>query len=357
MMRALSALAATALTLFALAGCQRKNYEPLPADSTGVTGADSFAVHARDAVALWDQNDGEAAARATALLLLADLRARAPREGSAAWRARAEALLDSLSLGGETAEAPCALVVNFFSRGNPDQGSWPWVFWCGARAIEAQAVEGKGLRLQDLASRGLPADSTGRSSAIAALYSRRGAAGPQPVLIAWNHPPRGAGWQLQQTLGPDSLGGYGTGSFEPADTTSDLVARTYHPTPRFDECATCPHVYRIHRFHWTDAGFTRTDEQVVPSPYSTFVQFATALALTDWDMAGRLSTDSRVVDDARRLELGAIRGLWRAAPATDETGHQMVFLRGKSEAYRVTFEQRGENWLVSGIQPTTASIE
>jgi hypothetical protein len=353
-------LAGVGIALFALAslaGCERKNYQPLREDSTHVAVPDSFATLARSAVELWDQADGEVAARATALAVLADLRARAPREGSAAWRARAEAVLDSLSLGGETAEASCALIINFFSRANPDQGSWPWVYWCGEQAIEAQAVEGKGLKLQDLAARGLPTDSTHRSAGIAALYARRGAAGQQPVLIAWNRPPRGGFWQMQQTLGPDSLGGFGSGSFEPADTTYDLVARTYHPTPRFDECATCPHVFRIHRFHWTDAGFVRSEELIVPSPYSTFVQFATAMALSDWDMADRLSTESKVVDDARRLEIGAIKGLWRAAPSTDETAHQMVFMRGKVEAYRLTFEQRGENWLISDITPTSAAIE
>jgi len=81
-----------------------------------------------------------AAERATGghIAILADLRSRAPREGSAAWRARAEAVLDSLSLGGETAEASCALIINFFSRANPDQGSWPWVYWCGEREIELE---------------------------------------------------------------------------------------------------------------------------------------------------------------------------------------------------------------------------
>jgi len=35
----------------------------------------------------------------------------------------------------------------------------------------------------------------------------------------------------------------------------------------------------------------------------------------------------------------------------------MVFFRGQQEAYQVSFEPRGDTWLISSIKQTTRSIE
>ena len=68
--------------------------------------------------------------------------------------------------------------------------------------------------------------------------------------------------------------------------------------------------------------------------------------------------DPALLEQARLFEFSALpKGMWRAAPAADETAGSMVFFRGQQEAYQVTFEPRGEEWLITSIRPTTRSIE
>jgi hypothetical protein len=45
------------------------------------------------------------------------------------------------------------------------------------------------------------------------------------------------------------------------------------------------------------------------------------------------------------------------APATDESAGRIVFLRGASEAWDVTFRQVGPGWVISRIAPTQQSVE
>uniref|UniRef100_A0A832MJ38 Uncharacterized protein n=1 Tax=Eiseniibacteriota bacterium TaxID=2212470 RepID=A0A832MJ38_UNCEI len=358
--RRLALAAAFAAALAATAGCGRGRFEPVRGDSTRTTSPDTFAVLARDALARWEAGDGESAARATAALLLADLRARTRTEPGFAWRPRAEAFLDSLGVGAEVAADPCAMIVNFFSRSAPDRGSWPWLFTCGAKGIDAQPVEGGGLRLVAVAGRGLHGEPPRPAGArgVAALYARRGGAGLQPMLFAWAQKKNGGPWEVVQSLGPDSLGGTGTAEFAPGDTAVTLTARTYRPTPRFEECATCPHVYRVHRFAWSGPGFVRVEERTVPSPYATFVRFATAVAVGDDEFALEQTTGREVLEAARRFQFGANRGAWRVAPATDESARFMVFMRGRQEAYRVTFESLGpDEFRIAAIEPAPPPIE
>lgn len=359
--RAAAALACAALAgLALLPGCQRRTrFEPLKADSTAAVSVDSLKLMARDLQAKWDQADaGEEAARLSARYLLEDLRARMRIDPALSWESRARALLDSLGVGAETASERCALIVNFFARSDPGQGSWPWLFWCGGKGVLAQALEGRSLKLHSLAARGLWGDPPAPPGppGVAVLFARRSASGQQPLAMAWSL--AGGRASLDQTLGPDSLGGTGTGNFEfPADTTIELVTRTYRGAPRFEECATCPHLYRLYRFRWVDAGFERVSLEIVPSPYSTFVEFVQALAADDRATASQLVTDSAWLDAARRLQWGAAKGAWRVAPSTDETAREMVFFRGKEEAYRVSFESRYGQWLISGFSATTRSVE
>ncbi len=353
-----------ALALVALAGCQRKpQFVPASADTSIAGRRDSLAQQVQALQERWSEGGaGEDAARLTAQALLRDLRARPSGGSGAAWEERARALLDSLDVGAEFASAPCALVVNFFARSDPEAGSWPWAFWCAggtrdsAARILAQAVEGQSLSLVALASRGLGGPPRPASPpAIAALFTRRSGSGQQPLLMAWR---AGARLDLAQTLGADSLGGVGTGSFEsPGDSGIVLTTRTWQPTPQFDECATCPHVFRVHRFRWSAAGFQRFADEVIPSPYTTFTQLIRALVAGDHGQALGLVSGPAVLEAAVRAGWATYRGVWRAAPESEEAGDVMDFYRGTNEAWKVRFVRRGNDWLVDSLEPTTQVIE
>jgi hypothetical protein len=247
--------------------------------------------------------------------------------------------------------------VNFFSRADPTSGSWPYLFWCGAHGPEWQAVEGRSMQLMHLATRGLREGGVRDSvpPAAAVLFDRRASLGSEPLLMVWTR--RGASWDVVQTLGADSLGGTGTGEFEERGDSLLLVTRTYRPSRGFAECATCPHVYRIRWFAWQRDGFARVNEQEVASPYSTFVSFAQALMAGDRGSAEALVTDRALVDVALQMGLGQVKGLWRVAPAADETAAHMVFLRGTAEAYDVEFALRGTAWLIRGIRTAERQVE
>lgn len=352
------ALAPALAALLALAGCSRQpHFVSAAADSSLATPGDSLAERVRVLQERWSAGGGEEAARLTAQVLLADLRARAAADPGMAWAGRARALLDSLDVGAEIVGAGCALGVDLFSRADPAAGSWPWLFWCGAGTVEAQAVEGAGLSLTGLVGRGLPGSGAGGAApGLAALFARRSGGGPQPLAMTWRV--AGGKLELAQTLGPDSLGGVGTGAFEtPDDTTVMLAVRTWRPTPRFDECATCPHVFHQRRFRWGPAGFERADDQVVASPYGAFVGLIQALTAGDRDAALRQVTRAALVESARRAGWATVMGPWRAAPGSDERRDELVFYRGEKEAWKVRFERRGDGWLVDSFEPTTRVIE
>lgn len=357
-------------SLLALAGCGREpRFVPPAADSALVAGRDAFAERVRVAQQRWTgAEDGAEAARLSAELLLADLRARvagpapgtpagsgSPGAAAAHWEPRARELLDSLGIGAECAGAPGALAVNFFSRSDPSAGSWPWLFWDDAGAIAAQAVEGQGLGLVALAARGLGGSVAPAPPAIAALFSRRAGGGSQPLLMAWS---AAAGLGPAQTLGPDSLGGTGSGAFAAGeDGATWLTTRTWRPTPRFEECAGCPHVVHERRFRWEPEGFRLVEDRVLPSPYAAFVDFVRALAAGDHDAALRLATRPGVVASAQDAGWGTVRGSWRAAPGQGGREDELVFYRGAREAWRVGFEHGPDGWRVDTVTPVPRVIE
>ncbi len=345
-------------------GCERRTQLHVPsADSVAVMSPDSVAILAREVQAQWDAGDTpDDAARLSAVLLLADLSRRAP----AAWDSRTRFLLDSLAIGGELASAPCIEAVNFFSRSNPDAGSWPYIIWCGDRHPHSQALDGRGLHLlaavvapgpAAAVTPGAPTVAVGAASAIALMFAHRQAGGQQPMVMVWGHSRRDDPWNLVQTLGPDSLGGIGTGQFTARDTLLELTTQTYQATRGFDECPTCPHVYRTRRFRWRPDGFAGVENGVVPSPYATFVLFISALVADDRTAASALVSDGSLVDRARQLDWGKSLGPWRLAPETDESAGPMVFFRGKQEAYKVQFIQRDDDWLISGFDTTARTID
>jgi hypothetical protein len=333
-------------------GCDRKpRLLPAGSDSTGVV--DSAMVRLRNVQQMWESGGAsEQAAAHTAAALWESIEGLPPAE----WKDRADLMLDSLGIGSESAASDCALLVNFFTRSDPSGGSWPYLFACGRKP---QAVEGRNLRLWSLVTRGLGGDPAASASAgAAALFGRRAGPGQQPVLMVWVSKKDGS-WDLSQTLGPDSLGGIGTADFETvADTTVELMTRAYRTPPFFDECATCPHLYKMHRFRWGPRDFTQSaPDSLVPSPYATFVQFIQALVSNDRTRAYRLAGNDGLVDQAVDREWGKPRGSWRVAPAATETPQQIVFFRGDREAYRVHFSKWGEDWVITSFEETARNIE
>jgi len=346
----LSTVVICACLLAAQAGCDRKpRLVPASADSLSA-GQDSIAILTRLASQHWEAGQPEQAAAVSARVVRARLDAEPVTSN---WGDRARSLLDSLGISAEVSGNTGAVVVNLFSRAEGEGVSWPYFFWSEPEGVRVQPLEGRGMRLQDAAVRGFIDGAAGDSSQLAVLWGRRGGAGPQPLLLTWRHA-RGGRWDLAQTLGPDSLGGTGSGQFD----GRDLVTRTFRATPFFDECATCPHVYHERRFTWETQGFTRVDDRVVPSPYATFATLVGALVAGDREEAERQVSDPSLVDFARRYEWhDQALGRWRPAPGTEATAAEMVFFRGRSDAFHVTFQPRGARWVVLGFESTTRSVE
>jgi hypothetical protein len=315
--------------------------------------ADSFAVLAREATDRWESGMNDDAAEKSARLVVQALTLRP----NGPWPDRARGVLDSLGIGAEAAGNARATVVNMFSRSDPEGPSYPYLYWHQKEGLRLQAIESRGLHLTDVATHAFAHDDTPQdSSQTAVLWGKRVGGGQQPQVMVWRF--SHGRWDLLQSLGADSLGGTGSGEFASSDSTAELQTRTFHPAAYFDECPTCPHVYRARRFRWGDAGFTRIDDRAVPSPYSTFTAFIAALVTNDRERAMPLVAETPLIDFARRFDWQSPgKGRWRVAPATDETASQMVFFRGQNEAYRVTFEPRDGDWVIAGFEPTNRNLE
>lgn len=338
-----------------VSGCDRKpRFVSATADSTAVP-PDSFVAYIEQARGLWEAGEGEKAAGLTARLILEDLRARPDRPMSA----RARAFVDSLGFGAEVAGKFAVTAVNLFPASNPTGQSWPYLYWREKDEVFHQPLQGSGLRLVDLAAEGGEGTASGASMAsrVALLFTRAAGGGQQPVAYVWRR--AGAeGWKLIQTLGPDSLGGTGSARFTTGEADGAvLVTRTWSRTPGFDECPACPHLIRNRRFRWGDEGLVSAGEELERSPYYTFVRLIQALALGDRGLAQQLVGDPSLVDAALGYDWGRSRGLWRVAPGADGRGGDMVVFRGNQEAYRVHFAQRSGDWIITGFEPTSRSIE
>ncbi len=248
---------------------------PASADSLSVS-QDSVSILSRMASEKWESGQPEQAAALSARVV----RTRLETRGGDVWSDRARELLDSLGVAAEVVGHGRIAVVNLFSRAEVEGGSWPYIFWSEGGAVHLQTLEGRGMRLLDATVRGFGDDGATDAAELAVVWGRRAAAGQQPLLLTWRHA-RGGRWDLAQTLGPDSLGGTGSGQFD----DQDLVTKTFRPTPWFDECATCPHVFHERRFTWAADGFARQDDRIVASPYATFTSFLGALIGGDRESA------------------------------------------------------------------------
>lgn len=358
--RPLGMLLLAACAALAIAGCDRRpRLVPAGADSLAAISRDSLAILARNVQDRWEAGDDpDEAARLSAVLVLTDLDRRNPSE----WGNRTREFLDSLAIGAELASAPCVQAINFFSRANPEAGSWPYLIWCGENHPRMQPLDAGGMHLLAVGTATLPPatlvpGANLPTSAVALLYTHRSAGGQQPLIMVWSHVKKDDPWNLAQTMGADSLGGVGSGELAERDTALELTTRTYQITRGFDECPTCPHVYRTRHFRLTATGFMKIDESVNPSPYAAFVQFIAALSAGDKDALARLAASNDLADQARRLNWDKSGPTWRVAPETDPAATTMVFFRGRDEAYKVTFAAHDDDWMISGIEQVSSTIE
>lgn len=332
---------------FTVTACDRKP-RLVPASADSARGLDSLAILTRIASEQWNNGHHDEASSATARMLR--LRLAAVPNGE--WATRSNTLLDSLGIAAEVVGQGSVMALNLFSRVESQGSTWPFVFWREADGVRMQVVEGRGMRLIDASARGFVSDVAQDSSRIAVLWGRKVGLGQQPLLIVWRRA-TGGRWDLAQTLGVDSLGGIGTGSFR----DSSLVVRTWGSTPYFEEnCSSCPHVIHQRTFHWAAAGFERVSDRLEVTPYTTFTAFIEALIIGGGEDAPRFVTDPSLVAFARRLGWNdPALGRWRAAPGSDPAASEIVFHRGRKDAFRVTFQSRGSGWVIAGFEAVVRS--
>jgi hypothetical protein len=346
---------ALALVLATLSACDRSpRFKAAPADTTAMVPSDSNSTYVQMARLRWDDPEqGAEAADLTARVLLQDLR---NHPGQPIYD-RARALLDSLSFGVETGGGSSFVLTNLFARSNPSAGSYPYLFWREAGATHSQSLEAGGMHL--IGAIAEPAGQSGTpGTRIAALFSRVSSSGQQPFVFVWQHPPGGASWRLVQSLGADSLGSIGSARLGYPDANGVvLVSRATMPARGFDECLTCSHVNRVRSFRWGEPGLVLAQEDIERTPYYTFVQLIQALVANDRAGAGNWVADPSLIDTALGAGWGLTKGLWRLAPGTPPTDRDLVLFRGQQEAYRVHFAPRGPDWIVTGFEPTTRSVE
>lgn len=348
----LTSLAAAVLLALGLSSCNRKpRLVPASADSTSAIPSDSSALYVQMARDRWQSGDdsGEAADLTARLILN---RMRGDKDQTLGTAARE--FVDSLGMGAEVSGRDPA-VVNLFSRSDPTGGSWPFLFWRDGDAVHYQSLDASGLHLNGVT---VEASEAGKAQRLAAVFLGNGSAGQQPYAFVWARAPGAASWRLTQSLGTDSLGR--TGNARILEGSPDgvvLETRTYTVERGFDECAACPHVYRVHRFRWDTPGLVTASSSAEHNPYATFVQFIVALTTGDRATAGQLVTDPALLGTADGYGWSTARGRWRLAPGMTATSAELLFFHGAQEAYRVRFTTRGDDWVISSIEVTARNVE
>ena len=335
-----------------LTGCNRKpQLVPAGADSTAAIPSDSTALYVQIARDAWQSGDDNSrAADLTARLILNRMRA---DKGQTLGTAARE-FVDSLGMGAEVSGRDPA-VVNLFSRSDPTGGSWPFLFWRDAGTVHYQPLDASGLHLSGLAVEPVEA---GKAQRVATLFLGSGANGQQPFAFVWTRPPSGQSWRLTQSLGTDSLGRSGNARIvEGSPDGTVLEARTYTVERGFEECAACPHVYRVRRLRWDTPGLVTASLTPEHTPYATFVQFIAALTAGDRATAQQLVADGSLVGAAEGYGWGTSKDRWRLAPGMTATSTELLIFRGAQQAYRVHFSARGDDWAITAFEPTSRSLE
>jgi hypothetical protein len=346
-MKQVAALLALCVLLLS-AGCDRRPRLRGPEADSLATAVDPVEKLVQSVVRQWNEGAPADAATTTAEWLALRL---AATDGP--WEQTASALVDSLGIGAECAGGEGFVVVNLFSRSEIDGPTWPWVFWRAGDAVRSQALADGGRHLAAAASVALEGDVPTDTARLAVLWSQASRSGRRLQSVTWRWD--GSSWERQQELGPESLGGTGTGRFE----DGALVTRTWTPTPRFEEIgANALHVEHERRFVWTTDGFVLESEARVPSPYASFAGFITALIADDRELAATYVVDRSLVEFARRLRWHEVSlGGWRVAPGTEAGLLQPVFFRGPRDAFQVNFERSGDQFLITGFMATERSVE
>lgn len=338
--------------LLPVTGCDRKpRLVPEGADSTATMPADSMAVYVQMAQQRWDSPDQiEEAAGLIARVLFDDLRV----HPDASVTSRARDFLDSLRTGAELFGTDDVVVVNLFARSDPTAGSWPWIAWRDEGVLRSQSLDASGMHLE-----GVSVDTDeAQNLRVAALFTRTTGQGQSPYVFVWQKPATGSMFRLAQSLGSDSLGTTGTARLmDPGPSGVVLMSRTYQITRGFSECPSCPHIYRTRSFRWGATGLVSAGDEIENTPYASFVQFILALSAGDRELAAYHAADALVVETAIGYQFGQSRGQWRLSPGSSANARELIMLRGSNEAYKVQFVRRGEEWLITSLEPANRNIE
>lgn len=348
----LTRLLGSLLLATCLASCNRKpRLVPASADSTAAIPSDSSAMYVQMARDAWQSGDDSGQAADLTARLILD-RMRGDKDQTLGTAARE--FVDSLGMGAEVSGRDPA-VVNLFSRSDPTGGSWPFLFWHDGDAVHYQSLDASGLHLTGVS---VEQAEAGKAQRLAAVFMGNGAAGQQPFAFVWARPPSASSWRLAQSLGTDSLGR--TGSARILEASPDgavLETRTYTVERGFDECPSCPHVYRVHRFRWDTPGLVTASSSAEHTPYATFVEFITTLTGGDRATAASLVGDPSLLGAADGYGWSAARGRWRLAPGMTATAPELLLFHGAQEAYKVRFSPRGDGWVISNVEVTSRSVE
>jgi hypothetical protein len=238
-------------------------------------------------------------------------------------------------------------------------------FWAWPDANSAEDAP----RLQTLPPKA-PARTHYGPEAVGQLftYARAGGAG---LSSAWSRP-RGRGG-LEVALAERGKTGYrvtnnrvlpiGVDSvqFTPAaggGPPALVVVGAGERDPHFDDCPTCPHLERHQRYVFQKDNWSLVEERVKPTPYAALVAFVHELSTGTPDGALPYATDMDVVEQARSLGIDqGFRGFLRAAPGTGPDDVTQRYRTVGSEGIEVTFEQRGDRFVISDLRAARIVIE
>ena len=125
------------------------------------------------------------------------------------------------------------------------------------------------------------------------------------------------------------------------------------PDPMFSECPSCP-ARLIERTYAERrrAGFEQVDQQMMATPFATFIDFVHALVSQDRAAATRCVVRPQLVDEARKLGWGSRRAdrTWALERTEQERWPRWLGLKFESTSgpkrYVVRFTEKDGRWLI-----------